>query len=119
MKGTQRQKYLNLLEPVEGHYGLCTFCKFAEWTGGMCDSDLFCTHPLPIINEGDGRSFSSHPHEVWGEGVDCWAFRPSRKFEEIAMFVGIFLEGNIPHISDTYSEIIAIIPSQSEKELFW
>ena len=108
MKKEKRQDYRNLISASDVGFGLCNFCKFAEWEGGSCcDSDIKCTHQLQIINEVAG--------DVW-EGSDCWAYRPDRTFSEIAEVVGIYLQGCYSH-KNKNGELVAIIPSESDKAM--
>ena len=105
MKREQREPYLYLVRLAD--YVLCSFCKYAEWDGvSCCDASLECTHPIEEISDN-----------VYGwEDRDCWGFRPSRTFQDIGMHVGIHLEGNMPHWSATYKQLIAIIPSKRDRE---
>ena len=112
MKREQREPYLYLANFPDEGYGLCTFCKYAEWDGySDCDGSLECKHPLISINEDEDRL-----NAVWGEGADCWGFRPKYSLQHIGTFASIRAEGNIPHRSETYKQLIAIIPSKRDRE---
>lgn len=103
MNKTKRQIYIDLTELV--HRGLCNCCKFAEWEGwSCCEMDMTCTHPL------EGRLGFPDPVDSW-QGCDCWAFRPAQSPSEVAAWVGIILEGNIPD-RDNNGELIAVIPNK-------
>ena len=81
MKKEQRQIYLDLTRLTCG-YGLCNFCKHAEWSGySCCEADLNCTHPLYYRFDGKSILSFDHASEVWGEDKDCWGFSPSRSVE--------------------------------------
>jgi hypothetical protein len=119
-KKLDRTPYRELLKTVTG-YGLCIFCKYAEWEGGFCDSSLTCRHPLSVINDGGYGSFD-HPSEVWSGDSDCWGFRPSKgeTVQKVGVYIGILLEGKIPHTSDTFKELVAIAPSENDlKNRYW
>ena len=91
--------YLDLILLVKGR-GLCNACKFSYWEGWVCsEMDLICKHPLPVIN-GSGYN-EEHPDQVWGEGADCWGFRPDQTLQEVGEWVGILMEGDILHPSLT------------------
>lgn len=112
MKGEQRQVYRDLINMIPAGYGLCNFCKFAEFSGSSCcDSDLECHHPLDSVN---GNGIGQEPYDVW-EGSDCWAFRPSVSLQELGKIVSITIIGNNAHKSETYGDYIAIIPSKRDK----
>lgn len=83
-KNTARVPYLALAKVVPG-YGLCTFCRFAEWIVEYCGAEaaLDCKHPLWRVNE---RSY-----DVW-EGGDCWGFRPLFTLAGAADAMGILLQ---------------------------
>ena len=104
MIAEKRKIYRDLIKESDG-WGLCNFCRYAEWCGSCCDADLDCIHPL--------SDKSPDCWDVW-QGDDCWRFRPRCSFQEIGVMVGIRLEGNNPHHSKTYGEIIAIIPSEND-----
>jgi hypothetical protein len=111
----QREPYLFLANFPEDGYGLCCFCKYAEWSGySPCDSSLDCKHPLNVINglldDGD------HSNAVWGDGADCWGFRPKYSLEYIGKFASIRAEGNVPHWSNKFKELVAIIPSARDRQ---
>ena len=109
-----RQPYLDLTRLVSG-YGLCIFCRYAEWNGCYCDDiELHCQHPLPVIN---GSMDEEHPYDVWSGDSDCWGFRPDRSLQRGGVYIGILLEGNIPHYSESNGgELVAIIPSKRDLE---
>lgn len=111
MKYEQRQAYRNIIELMPAGYGLCNFCKYAVWSGeSYCEGALEdCDHPL-----SDRFNFPD-PGEVWG-GCDCWAFRPKETLQEMGIALGIMLEGNNPHYSNTHGGIIAIIPSANDRQ---
>lgn len=111
--GEKRQIYRQLIDMIPAGYGLCNFCKFAEFDGNSCcDSDLECTHPLDSVN---GNDIGKEPYDVW-EGADCWAFRPNVSLQELGEIVSITITGNNAHKSQTYGGYIAIIPSKRERE---
>ena len=115
MKREQRKPYLYLANFPDEGYGLCNFCKFAEWDGySDCDCSLECHHPLDSLSgyfdDGD------HANAVWGEGADCWGFRPKYTLQHMGVHASIRASGNIPHQSATYKELIAIIPSKRDRE---
>ena len=101
----QRKVYIDLTDLV--HRGLCNVCKFAEWTGYSCsEMDLDCKHPL-------NEEFELiEPSDAW-QGDDCWLFRPNQKPHEIAEWVGIILEGNIPDRRN--GELVAVIPNDNDR----
>ena len=105
MKREQRQPYLDLINMMPGGYGLCHFCRYAEWSGcSCCDADLDCKHGLA----GDWKF--PEPDNVW-QGGDCWGFRPSETLQEIGVAVSIMLAGYNAHKSFSQGEYIAIKPS--------
>jgi len=110
MHKIQREPYLFLANFPDEGYGLCCFCKYADWEGwSECEASLECKHPLEAIRDDD-----EHSNAVWGEGADCWGFRPKYNLQYIGKFASIRAEGNIPHWSNTYKELVAIIPSGRE-----
>jgi len=110
MKKNQRQPYLELIDMIPAGYGLCNFCKFAEWDGwSCCDASLNCTHSL------SERYGFVDPGDAW-QGCDCWGFRPKEKLQQIGVAVSIMLFGNNAHKSKSYGEYIAIIPSNNDKQ---
>jgi hypothetical protein len=112
MNKEKRQPYRDLINIIPVGYGLCNFCKFAEWDGGDCCSmDLTCTHPLPIIN---GYINEEHPYDVW-QGADCWGFRPNITLQQLGIIVSITLDKKNAHWSKSQKEYIAIIPSENDK----
>lgn len=113
MNKEQRQPYRDLIDLMPRGYGLCNFCKFAQWEGGSCcDADLECTHPLDVIN-GNGID-EEHPYNVWS-GDDCWGFRPSESLQQIGVALSIMLDGNMAHKSQRFGGYIAIIPSERDR----
>jgi hypothetical protein len=117
MNKEQRAPYLFLANfPIEG-WGLCNWCKFAEWYGGSecgADSEIECKHPLDAIN-GKNLGPEEHAEEVWGEGADCWGFRPKATLQEMGVVAGIRSSGRIAHKNKS-SEWVAIIPSERDRE---
>ena len=112
MKKEKRQVYRDLINMIPAGYGLCNFCKFAEFIGNSCcDGDLECKHPLDCIN---GEGIGQEPWDVWA-GEDCWAFRPNISLQELGEIVSIVFTGNNAHLSKTYGGYIAIIPSEQDK----
>ena len=87
MKKEQRLEYLilNEIETPRGECCLCTWCRFAEWTGGCKDADVDCKHPLWRVCEVLVED------AVYGE--DCWGFRPNIKREDAVDIVGMRLQG--------------------------
>ena len=67
---------------------LCSFCRYAKWTGTPCGDDggMDCTHPLVERLE---------PGEA-SQGDDCWGFRPLYDVDEAADILGILLRGEWP-----------------------
>ncbi len=109
MKKIEREPYRYLANLVG--YGLCNFCKYADWSGSSCcDSELECTHPLDIIN---GYYDEEQPDNVWA-GDDCWGYRHNTDLQKCGAIVGIMLEGNMPH-TNRRGELVAIIPSEADK----
>ena len=87
MNKEQRAPYLFLANFPDEGWGLCNWCKYAEWDGwDCCDSELDCRHPLDAVN-GSGCGPEEHPGEVWGEGADCWGFRPKGSLQELGVVV--------------------------------
>ena len=111
-RSVDRKAYLDLIGLTNGR-GLCNACRFAEWSGSVCsEMDLICKHPLPAIN-GSGLN-EDHPYDVWGEGADCWGFRPAQTLQEVGEWVGIILEGNMPD-RDKKGRLVAIVPSENDR----
>ena len=109
-----RKSYLELINMMPAGYGLCNFCKFADWTdigGSCCEADLDCTHPL-IMKEEYGFP---EPMDVW-QGSDCWCFRTKTKLQQIGVIVSILLAGYNAHYSKSQKEYIALIPSKKDIE---
>lgn len=75
--------------PQDVCFGLCNFCKFANFSGSCREADLECEHPLEILHE----SFNSW--EVWG-GNDCWGFRPRYVLSDCVDAIGMYLQGIHP-----------------------
>jgi len=116
MKKEKRAPYLLLANFPDEGYGLCCFCKYAEWEGwSQCEASLECKHPLDVIS-GFLSYDSDHADAVWGQGADCWGFRPKYSLQYIGMFASIRADGNIPHYSQTHKELVAIIPSKRDRE---
>ena len=114
MNKQQRAPYLFLANfPREG-WGLCNWCRFAEWSGDCCAAELECQHPLEVINGKDWRT-EEHPNNVWGDGADCWGFRPKCSLQEMGVVVGIRASGYMAR-KNKYGEWVAIIPSQRDRE---
>ena len=108
MNKKQRQPYLDIVRLAPGH-GLCNCCMYCEVFGGSyCDGVLECCHPLDVINDSD------HFTCVWGEGADCWAFRPNSSLSELATWVGIVLDGNIAQWID--GKWVAVVYNKEEKK---
>lgn len=81
----KRKTYLALA--TEGLAQLCSFCKFAEFSGGsVCSGESYpeCQHPL---NDRLGH-WNSEPEP----GDDCWGFRPTEPIEIVADIVGLLLK---------------------------
>ena len=92
MKAEQRVIYRTLIDLPGDGYGLCTICRYAEWTGYYCDEgDLECHCGIFDIEE--------NADDAW-QGRDCWAFRPRWLLEDIVDMVGIFLQGETPDMSN-------------------
>lgn len=89
MKHSLREKrltYLALANEVD--CDLCTFCKFAEFSGGsVCYGDNYteCKHKLV-----DTLEMCHHPYGM-EPGMDCWAFRPYETIEIVADIVGLMI----------------------------
>lgn len=115
MNKEQRAPYLFLANfPREG-WGLCNWCKFAEWDGySCCESMLICKHPLDVINDGRYPHYD-HPNEVWGEGADCWGFRPTATLQEMGEVASIRAQGYFAH-KNKNGIWRAIAPSEDDKE---
>jgi hypothetical protein len=112
MKKEQRQPYIDLIHMFYNGYGLCNFCKFADWIdngGSCCEADLDCTHPV-IKKENYGLP---EPIEVW-QGADCWCFLPKESLQQIGVAVSITYDGYNAHKSKSKGEYIAIKPSKKD-----
>jgi hypothetical protein len=104
MNKEQRDSYLYIAKISD--LGLCNFCKFSEWEGSYCESDLTCTHELSMINgEDDGE----HPFNVW-QGDDCWAFRRKYDLQTCGVIASISMQGLIPHFGR--GKWVGIIPKR-------
>ena len=99
MKREQRQAYL-LLADVELPDGssaiLCSFCRYAEWSGGCKDAESQCRHPLAdklalVIAE-----------EQAVEGSDCWAFRPRMSQDVAISMVSNWLQNKDVILTDEF-----------------
>ena len=111
MKGAQREGYLYLVRI--GGYGLCSFCKYADWQGSSCcDAELYCDHPLPVLNEDEDLTCNV------SSGSDCWGFTPTKTLQQIGVVIGISMEGNHPH-TNRKGETVAIIPTEEDKSHYW
>ena len=89
MKRAQREPWLVLNQvPLPGTPSLCTWCKYASWSGSCEEAEMDCEHPLEVIRE---RS-----DDVSGEQYDCWGFRPDVAPEDAADIVGMWLRGEQP-----------------------
>lgn len=116
MNKTEREPYLILANLTSEGWGLCNWCKYAEWSGwSCCEGELECKHPLDVINDGRYPHYD-HPNEVWGEGADCWGFKPLYSLQECGVIASIRAKGQIVHKSKRYGEWIGIIPSERDKE---
>ncbi len=112
MNKVQRQPYLDLIRMMPGGYGLCNFCKFAEWEdigGSCCEADLNCTNTL-MKTEKYGFP---NPEDVW-QGDDCFCFRPRESLQQIGVAVSIMYSGFNAHKSKSKGEYIAIQPSKND-----
>jgi hypothetical protein len=90
MKKEQREIYQVLSNEVG--FVLCSFCKYASFSGGsLCDGDgdLDCEHPLN--NNNKSWNFEKEVEDASQMG-DCWGFRPGHTVDFIADIVGIALE---------------------------
>ena len=104
--------WLELANLSGAGFGLCNFCKFAWWEGNSCcDSQLYCDHPLPVINGEDDNC--DHMNDVWGDGADCWGFRPRYSLQEAGIIVSIRSNGDWPY-KNKKGEWVAIIPSKND-----
>lgn len=111
MKGTQREPFLYMVKLVG--FGLCNFCKYADWQGSSCcDSELYCEHPLHVLSEDENIVINA-----W-DGSDCWGFRNTKTLQEIGVDVGIRLEGNFPY-TNRKGETVAILPTEEDKRRYW
>lgn len=116
MNKEKRQPYHELINMMPCGYGLCNFCKFADWEdigGSCCEADLNCTHPV-IMKEKYGFP---EPCDVWA-GDDCWCFRPLKKatLQNLGIIVWIMYQGYNAHWSKSKQEYIAIKPSKNDIE---
>ncbi len=114
MKKVQRQIYLDLIGMISMGYGLCNFCKFAEWEdigGSCCEADLDCTHPLIKLE----KYGFPEPSDVW-QGSDCWCFRPNISLQQLGVIVDITSQHLNAHYSKNKHEYIAITPSKRDKQ---
>ena len=86
MKKEQRLGYLilNEIETPLGECCLCTWCKFAEWSGDCEEADLDCKHPLWQVSEVLAEDAFS--------GDDCWGFRPKVSREDAVDVIGYHLQ---------------------------
>ena len=79
MNKLARQPYLALQEIFPGSPSippLCSFCKYALWTGDCCETEMNCEHPLLSCS----WEFEMMVEGAY-EGRDCWGFRPMVTFE--------------------------------------
>jgi hypothetical protein len=81
MKREQRDVYLNLTRELDGGC-LCSFCKYALWSGGCDDAEVECNHSIESVWED-----KEFPYP----GMDCWGFRPKYSLPVIADIVGIII----------------------------
>jgi len=81
MKGALRAVYLELVGEI--NWTLCSFCRYASWSGSCCDDGWFdCEHPLEVVRE----------REDWIDPTtDCWGFRPTVNVSDMADTVGLML----------------------------
>ena len=93
MKKQQREPYRILTTvPLLSGFGccICSFCRYAEWTGGCKEPECFCTHPLDCIYDFDTGEYGQ---AIWGDGEDCWGFRPKVSREVACEMVSNWLNG--------------------------
>lgn len=87
MKRVQREVYQIVAN--EADFSLCSFCKFAEFSGDSCcdgGGDIECHHPLCEKS----WDFDSQVDKAMDLG-DCWGFRPRHDISFIADIIGITL----------------------------
>ncbi len=90
MTKAERAGYVALTDvglpaPING-FCLCSWCKYAEWYGSVCSEDSYaeCKHPL-------GETIDPESEVQYGNGADCWGFRPHKTIEQATDAVGSWL----------------------------
>lgn len=73
--------------PFPGTHCLCTWCRYARWSGSCEEAEADCEHPLGAVQENS---------DDVGAGQDCRGFRPNIAPEDAADVVGIWLNGQQP-----------------------
>lgn len=98
MKREERIPYLILASlerdmKVPRTCSLCAWCRYAAWFGGSaCDyCDLQCEHPVDAV--------ADRAYDVWGDGNDCWGFKPDIWREDAVDICGLGLQGKWPDMS--------------------
>ena len=116
MKAGQRLVYHELASEVNAT--LCTFCKYALWTGMCEDGDCTCEHPLVEHFEWRFTGWCSSLEP----GQDCWAYRPNMLLVDVADIVGVILSNGFDewsYVNDKEAREFTVygrVPAQQKGE---
>jgi hypothetical protein len=100
MKSTQREVFIEVACEIDG--SLCSFCKYAEWSGSCCDNECECGHPIAekVIQH---TRYETSFEMTTCPGEDCWGFKPAYPISDVADIVGLVLSEGFTDWSYQYS----------------
>ncbi len=86
MKRERREIYQILSNEID--WTICSFCKYAFSSGGCCDCEIECHHPLN--NDNCSWEIEKCVNNAMEMG-DCWLFKPAHSIDFITDIVSIVL----------------------------